>query len=194
MKGKLKANTVDRYLAPVREQMVAQTKSDSNVIEFGCGTGDLLFKLSSKIIKGIGIDYSPKLIEFANKRKEKENIENISFQVADINTYQNNEHFDISIASLVFHVLTPEMAAGLLDKMIEVSDTLIICAFSKPENFKQRFLLWLDQRFSGHYTHYKSYANNDFMEGLLNNRTDIQYECFSTFDPVIKIYRIITIK
>ena len=58
MKGAVKTNTVDKYLKSIRFQIIELIKPDSNVVEFGCGNGDLLFKLSGKIKSGVGFDKS----------------------------------------------------------------------------------------------------------------------------------------
>lgn len=39
--------------------------------------------------------------------------------------------------------------------MINISEVTIVCGFCKPKNWKQSFLLTLDQRFSGHYSKFK---------------------------------------
>jgi len=45
---KMKLNAADN-LAPIRNQMSDLIAPSSTVIEFGCGNGDLLFRLSPKM-------------------------------------------------------------------------------------------------------------------------------------------------
>ncbi|WP_149272927.1 class I SAM-dependent methyltransferase [Pareuzebyella sediminis] len=191
MKGKIKANTVDRYLLPIRLQIVELIKPNSTVLEFGCGNGDLLFKLSNKIISGVGIDNSKKLIAYANARIGREQVINLEFKLIDIlkDTFLETEK-DYFIASLLFHILPWENSVELIEKMSSNAKTTVICGFSKPENFKQKLLLWLDQRFTKHYRNFQEYEENGFTEGLLNSIQDIEYSTIDTFDPVIKIYKI----
>ena len=47
MKGTIKSNTVDRYLSPIRLQIVELVVPNSTLLEVGCGNGDLLFKVSN---------------------------------------------------------------------------------------------------------------------------------------------------
>lgn len=191
MKGKIKANTVDRYLRPIRLQVVELVKTNSTVLELGCGNGDLLFKLSNKINSGIGIDSSRQLIGYATDRIEKEQVVNLEFKLIDIlKEIPLETEKDYFIASLLFHILPWENSVELTEKMINNTETTIICGFSKPENFKQKLLLWFDQRFTKHYRNFKEYADNGFTEGLLNSIQDIEYSIIDTFDPVIKIYKI----
>lgn len=191
MKGQLKSNTVDKYLRPVRRQIVELVEPDASVVEFGCGNGDLLFQLSNKIKHGVGLDYAKSLIEYANKRKRDSEISNLDFNLVDlIRSPETAPEGDYAIASLVFHVLPQESALKVLQIMSEKSEHLIICAFSQPQNWMQKALLWMDQRFSGHYNHFKTYSNQNYMEGLFAKADITNYEVFDTFDPVIKIYRV----
>jgi ubiquinone/menaquinone biosynthesis C-methylase UbiE len=160
-------------------------------MEVGCGNGDLLFKLSNKIRSGVGLDSSNQLIAFATDRIEKEQVKNLTFKLADItqDTFPDTQQ-DYAIASLLLHILPWENAVELVKKMISSSNITLICGFSEPKNFKQKMLLWFDQRFTKHYSNFKIYAKNGYTEGLLNLIQHIQYRKIDTFDPVIKIYEI----
>ncbi|MEP2024409.1 MAG: class I SAM-dependent methyltransferase [Reichenbachiella sp.] len=189
MKGKLKTNTVDKYLRPIREQICNLVSLDAEVLEVGCGNGDLLFKLSSKIKNGLGTDIDKVLISYANERKEKEGAQNLNFKVADaVNEDMSAKTYDYAIVSLVFHVLKPEEAHVLLHRLMSCADQIIICAFCEPTSRWQRLLLWLDQRFSGHFVNFKSYAENGYMQGMLIDQKHRAIEVYDTFDPVIKVY------
>jgi len=79
MKGFIKSKTVDKYLLPIRLQMINLIEPNIKIIEFGCGTGDFLLKLSSKIKYGVGIDQSKNLITFAKRKAKEQNIKNIDY-------------------------------------------------------------------------------------------------------------------
>ena len=191
MKAYIKKNSTDRYLYPIRKQIIELINPDSSVYDFGCGNGDLLFKLSAKIRKGIGFDNSKSLISYANKRKSLEQINNIDFKLVNLTKDSlTNNPVNYSVASLFFHVLYKKDALRLLQKMIDISEVTIVCGFSKPKTCKQNFLLHLDQRFSSHYPNFTNYKENNYMKGILDSIKNIDIECYSTFDPVIKIYRI----
>ena len=191
MKGVVKANTVDKYLRPIREQIIELIEPNTSVIEFGCGNGDLLFKLSSKIRTGIGLDKSESLITYASNCKEKKDAKNLEFRIIDLAKESFSEtKMDYSIVSLLFHILTWEDAAQLLNRIIAKSKTTIICGFSEPKNTRQSLLLWLDQRFTSHYSNYRTFKKKGFTEGLLNTIDNVEFTRFDTFDPVIKIYKI----
>ena len=95
-----------------------------------------------------------------------------------------------AVASLLLHILPWKKAVELAEKMINNSETTIICGFSDPKNFMQNFLLLIDQRFTRHYSIFSKYKENGFTKGLLNSIHNIEYIKIDTFDPVIKIYKI----
>lgn len=180
-------------LAPVRNQMMDLIVPNSKVIEFGCGDGVLLFKLSQKIKSGLGIDKSKTLIDQALKHGKSKNISNVDFVCEALGkNFNHSETYDFSIASLFFHVITVSDAVYLLNKMRELSDTVLICGFSRPDRLQQKSLLWLDQRFSGHYGNFKAYQKYGYMEGILEK---IQFASVVTYDtsvPFIKIYKTVS--
>lgn len=55
-----------------------------NVLDIGCSTGGLLYHLSNKINKGIGIDFNTKCINAANLIKNNFNLDNLSFYTFDL--------------------------------------------------------------------------------------------------------------
>ncbi len=164
---------------------------DSSVIEFGCGNGDLLLKLSPRIKYGLGIDKSKPLIDAAIQQQRMMNLSNVDFKCEELSSnYQQSEKYDYSIACLFFHVIAWSDSISLIHKMQKISDEIVICGFSRPETINQKLLLWLDQQFSGHFQNFKHYQKNGFMEKILS---EIQGKEFSTFDtpiPFVKIYRI----
>lgn len=187
MKGEVKARTVDKYLKPIRLQIVGLVKPDSSVVEFGCGNGDLLFHLSDIIRSGRGVDSSMSLIKYAQNRAIVESNDKLSFECGDASRFMLQE-VDYSLASLFFHVIPVSKALKILERQLELSRTMIVCGFSEPQNLRQKLLLWFDQRFSGHYSSFREYSRNGYTKGLLGMAGISNYTEIDTFDPVIKIY------
>ena len=139
---KLKAES---NLLPLRKQMAKLIEPNSSVIEFGCGNGDLLFELSSKIKYGLGIDRSKKMIDYAIQKQSVMNLSNINYKCEELSIdYQTTESYDYSIASLFFHVIPWSDSVYLIKKMKEISDKIVLCGFSQPSTLQQEALLWLD--------------------------------------------------
>ncbi|QNL48047.1 class I SAM-dependent methyltransferase [Olivibacter sp. SDN3] len=190
MKRRLKLRATDN-LEPIKNQIMDLIDLNATAIEFGCGNGDLLFKLSPRIKYGLGIDKSKTLIDNAIKQKEQKNITNIAFLCKALGAnYKHSETYDFSIASLFFHVVPVAESIYLLNKMQEISDNILICGFSCPETLQHKSLLWLDQRFSNHYKNFKAYQKFGYLEGILAETRCSIITSYNTFIPFIKIYRI----
>lgn len=176
-------------LVSVWEQLNDLVGPDSKVIELGCGNGRLLRRLSGKISYGLGIDKSKKLIDYARKQKESAGSTNIEFICRELGElYEDDQRYDIAIASLFFHVIPVPDAVYLVNKLEELSHSTIICALTHPETFKQKIALWLDQRFSDHYDNFIAYKKAGYMKGILERCVYSDFRTYDTAIPFVKIY------
>ncbi|WKN30551.1 class I SAM-dependent methyltransferase [Porifericola rhodea] len=189
MKGWIKSRTVDRYLQPIRAQMLELIAPNSNVLDIGCGTGSFLINSLSKINYGLGIDSNATLIQYARRKTHELRTNKVEFHQLCLNAdYTPTRHFDVVTACLFYHVLPTKLSAAILQRMSEISDQQIICAFCEPKNNSQKFLMWLDQRFNSHYRNFTAYQEVGYMEGLIA-KTQLKLEnILDTFDPSLKIY------
>lgn len=167
------------------------TKPDSRVIEFGCGNGELLLKLSSKIDSGLGIDQSKSQIEKALIKKKENKISNVEFVCQSLDkNFSTVKVYDTAIASLFFHVIPVKDSICLINKMKEIADTILICGFCKPKTLPQRSLLWIDQKLTNHYKHFKAYTRFGFLNGILSECKISNIKTYDTKIPFVKIYEI----
>ncbi|MDQ2085595.1 class I SAM-dependent methyltransferase [Herbivorax sp. ANBcel31] len=86
-------------------QSKGMLNKDTNVLDIGCGPGRYSIEFAKRAKSVIGIDVSPKMIEFAVENAEKQRLSNISFDTLDWeNVDLQNEgwekKFDIVFASM----------------------------------------------------------------------------------------------
>ncbi|MEQ8903857.1 MAG: class I SAM-dependent methyltransferase [Ekhidna sp.] len=191
MNGWIKSQTSDKYLRPIREQMIGMLSEQDRVIDLGCGTGDFLIRAHSKIKYGLGVDGSDLIIKHAQKSAKTLKVCNIEFKnlFVDHNFLPSND-FTVVTASLFFHVIPHEVSLQVLRSSAKYVDQLILCGFVPPQNVSQKLLMWFDQRFTSHYRQYIEYCQNGYMEGLLKKCQLTIKSITDTFDPTIKIYTI----
>lgn len=78
-----------------------------NILEIGCGTGNLSRLLAQRADRVTAIDLSPKMIEIA--KQQSQDYANIDFQVADILTWEfPAKQFDAIVSIATFHHLPIE--------------------------------------------------------------------------------------
>ncbi len=156
----IKSKTADRVLSPLREAIVKLVPESSSVLEVGCGTGDLLFRLSHKIKYGVGVDLERGMIDWANERKTASRVTNLDFVFGDVTSSKKlvPYEFDVSTSSLCLHEMTTEDAVSTLKFMAECAPTLIIADFTEPNTKWGKASIELDEMFSGHYRRFKRYS------------------------------------
>ena len=161
-KAWFKSKTADRVLAPLRNQVIDLIDSGHSVLEIGCGTGDLLFKASKKIELGLGVDLDQGMIEFANKRAQEENIENLEFVHTGINelTHSLNNTFDISTTTLCLHEMGEKDAIYSLSLLAKYTAKIVVADYAVPTKAYSKFSIEVDELISGHYRKFTSYRKN----------------------------------
>jgi SAM-dependent methyltransferase len=95
------------------------------VLELGCGPGDLLASL--KPLRGVGVDFSSKMIQRALRRHP-----HLEFIQADVHEFSSIETFDIIILSdLVDDLWDVQHVLDQVSKLCHPSSRLIINAYSR---------------------------------------------------------------
>ena len=93
-------------------------------VDIGCGTGRHSFILSKEFESVYGIDFSPKMIEVAERKKRERDINNIKFSIADLEYEEISDErnfygkVDLIVASFgmgSFMEDTPKMLRGFYD-------------------------------------------------------------------------------
>jgi ubiquinone/menaquinone biosynthesis C-methylase UbiE len=167
----------DILIAPNQDKLFGQIKNlidpHSRIIDVGCGTGRLEFKLADKCKSVLGIDLSERNIERAHLTLSKNPDDKISFQHSDISEIINsgNAHFDFAILTYVIHEVDEEERLDLLNEIARIADTIIIGDYlvPKPKGFGSYFSEIIEFIAGAeHYRNYKSYVANGGIQYLAN--------------------------
>ena len=75
--------------------------SDKDILDIGCGTGELSAKLAQTADSVTGIDISKKMLNAAKEKNNRSNIEYKELSMENINRL--NRKFDTAVSSLAFH-------------------------------------------------------------------------------------------
>jgi ubiquinone/menaquinone biosynthesis C-methylase UbiE len=105
----------DRYVAsPIKDQAAYDQKlaltqawftPETDVLEFGAGSGATAIRHAPHVKHIHAIDYSIKMVASARKRAEAEKITNISFDVASIEDFPEDKQFDAVLGLSIVHLL-----------------------------------------------------------------------------------------
>ncbi len=112
-----------------------------SVLEIGCGTGDLLARLRPS--RGLGIDFSPEMVDYARKKFPKENCHALEFDVDDAENLHIEETFDYVVMSNLIGQLTDVGQAFRNLQMVTRPESRIVITYF---NALWEPILWLGER------------------------------------------------
>lgn len=93
----------------IYEEKLARTqrlfRENSIVMEFGCGTGTTSLIHSPFVQEIIAYDYSPRMIEIANQKKNEQQVSNVTFEVKSVEDIPfHSETYDVIMAHSILHL------------------------------------------------------------------------------------------
>lgn len=91
------------------EKKLAITRSylhpDMEVLEFGCGTGSTAIAHAPYVKHILATDISPKMIEIARAKAEDENVQNVTFEQATLESYKGSDRtWDVVLGLNILHL------------------------------------------------------------------------------------------
>lgn len=120
-----KAKNLFNYYGSLKAYLKRNIPSGKRILDFGCGTGEILAFLSPGI--GVGYDLSPKMIETAKRKFAKE--ENLRF--TDSLTQISGTFDYVLMIDVIEHLAQPQKAFKILSRFAG-SQTKIIVSFVDP--------------------------------------------------------------
>jgi SAM-dependent methyltransferase len=97
----------------------------STVLEFGCGQGDLLAAVEPS--RGIGVDFSPKMIALARQAHPR-----LEFAESEMSTFECDESFDVIVLSdLINDLYDIERSLRRLHRFTRAGTRLILNCYSR---------------------------------------------------------------
>lgn len=158
----------DIFISPLlkglRTRILSQIKEGSDVIEIGCGTGQLAKELHDLGIKSyIGIDISKEMIGIA---KNKVQFENFSFIAIDFLELNIEKRFDYALFPMIIHSIDNDLGEKLIRKASQFADKIIIADYivPQPKNYISvivKTIEWLAGK-----EHYKNFSFFKKQQGL----------------------------
>lgn len=129
---------IDPVFKEVRTRVpkFAGMKKGDKALDICCGTGDQAFHYRNEEVVAVGIDLNPKMIETAERRKEKEKASDIFFLSANAaNLPFEDSFFDFASISLALHEINRKMRDEIIAEMkrvVKKDGHLIFIDFSVP--------------------------------------------------------------
>lgn len=162
---------IDPMLSGIRKRINEMIPQGNNIIDIACGTGALSICLAISGHNVTGIDFSPAMVRYAQRKADNSGFVNLRFIQADaakLKMYKNKE-FDYSIMSLALHQFSPETRTLVIKEALRISKLLIVAdyAFPQPEGFYGKTIRIIE-RIAGkeHFSAFKAYMDSGGIKGI----------------------------
>lgn len=140
----------------ISDKLRTYVDDEKEILELGCGTGQITFLMGEQAKMWIATDYSENMIQEAQKRCEREKPEcKAIFEVADATclTYEA-EQFDVVVVANVLHIMPdPDVALKEISRVLKKGGILFAPTFVYEEGYSKLFI-WLMER-AGFKTYHK---------------------------------------
>ena len=133
--GWIYARTLDRLLADLHQLVADRVEPARRILDVGCGTGDLAWRLAPKAEEVVGIELSPAMVDFANRARATRVLPNVSFVLGDVTKALADlpdGHFDLATTVLVLHEMPAEAWTPVLREVTRVAGRLLCVDFRAP--------------------------------------------------------------
>lgn len=164
----------DRILAPNQkvpfDKISALISPGSRVIDIGCGTGRLDFRIAEKCSSIIAIDLSEKNIATAIDTQKRLGINNIKFIHTDLASFMDGGKvfFDYAVLSYILHEVNTGERIRILNDTASVAGRIIV-SDHKPETTAIPATIREIMEFGAgkdHYLNYRSFIREGGIKSL----------------------------
>lgn len=164
---------IDPQLKGLHGFILKNIPEGSRVLDACCGTGALAFRLAPRCSEVVGVDLSPRMIKYAERRREKLGHENTSFSVGDVTRLDQfgDRTFDFATMIMAVHEMPPEIRLPAIRELLRVAGKVMLVDFRVPMYWNAAGIRNRFMELSGgrrHYTHFRNYMKRKGLPPLLS--------------------------
>ncbi len=133
--GALFGLLIDPVNAGMHAFVAKQIERGASVVDVGCGTGALAFRLAGTAREVVGVELSPAMVAYANRRVAARGLGKVSFVVGDAATAlagRPDDAFDVATMVLVLHEMPADARVGVLREAARVARRVLCLDYSVP--------------------------------------------------------------
>ncbi len=133
--GAFFARFIDPVNAKLHAYVAAQVEPGASVLDVGCGTGALAFRLAPGAREVVGVELSPAMLEYARRRASADRAGKVSFLLGDASTAlagRADGSFDVATMVLVLHEMPGDARVGVLREAARVARRILCIDYATP--------------------------------------------------------------
>jgi ubiquinone/menaquinone biosynthesis C-methylase UbiE len=173
-------DAVNGWLVSRPRRRIAQLLKGQRVLDVGCGTGTLTAMLAAAGCQAVGVDGSPTMISFAQRKHIP-----AEFRLIDATRMPFDREFDAAVISLALHEMPPHVRELVWDSMrraVRPQGRLITLDFTVPRRNNlfariARSLIERDERsfvtvHREHYENFSEFMRNGGLRAWIQTRRE----------------------
>jgi SAM-dependent methyltransferase len=153
---------IDPLTSEVQDFVAAQVEPGARVVDVGCGTGLLALRLGPKAKEVVGLELSPVMLAYANRRLAAVAAPNVSFVLGDAAAYfaaRPDDAFDTATMAFVLHEMPVEARASVLRESARVARRVICVDFMVPMPRSARGIFYRGIEVAGGPEHFRGFRD-----------------------------------
>lgn len=133
--GRLYAWLLDPFLSGLHGWVSGQVEAGEKVLDAGCGTGDLVLKMATRAAEVVGIELSPAMVDYANRRIAARGVGNASVELGDVAAALDSHGagtFDVATMVLVLHEMPADARPTVLAELTRLARRVLCVDYAAP--------------------------------------------------------------
>ncbi len=133
--GLLYARVMAPFMAGLHGYVADHIEPGQKVLDAGCGTGDLVFRLAPRATSVLGVELSPAMVEYAQKRAAPHGYDNVSFEIGDVAAVladRPDASFDVATLVMALHEMPADARVPVLEALARAAREVMCVDFRVP--------------------------------------------------------------
>jgi len=133
--GRIYARIMDPLLSGLHDRVAHHVDPTGRILDVGCGTGNLVWRLASKAREVVGVDLSPAMVAHARESLAERGLPHVSFVLGDVTSVFSglpNGHFDVATLVLALHEMPDEGRVPVLIEVARLARNVVCVDFHAP--------------------------------------------------------------
>lgn len=129
-----------KWYERIFDVIVPHMSEEDEVLEIGCGSGLLSFKIIPKVKRFVGYDLSKEMINQCETKMQKSDYQNALFVEGDVIDPPNLGYFDIILLVNLLHVVdNPEEVLSQVKKYLSPKSHLLVLSYCHGEKMLGKY-------------------------------------------------------
>lgn len=153
---------IDPLTSGVQDFVAEKVGAGARVVDVGCGTGLLALRLAQRAAEVVGLELSPAMVAYANRRLAAAAAPNVTFVLGDAAAHlaaRPDGAFDTATMAFVLHEMPAEARGRVLRESARVAGRVVCVEYMVPMPRSARGLFYRGLEMAAGPEHYRGFRD-----------------------------------